>query len=32
VPHAPIEFPERVHHADYVRHPLPQDIYVPEVY
>ena len=32
VPHAPIQFPERVHHPDYVRHPLPPDIYVPEVY
>jgi polyphosphate kinase 2 len=32
VPHAPIQFPERVHHADYVRHPLPPDIFVPEVY
>jgi polyphosphate kinase 2 len=32
VPHAPIEFPARVHHADYVRHPLPPDLYVPEVY
>jgi polyphosphate kinase 2 len=32
VPHAPIEFPEREHHADYVRHPLPPDIYVPEIY
>ena len=32
VPHAPVVFPERVHHADYVRHPLPPDVYVPEVY
>ena len=32
VPHAPIKFPDRVHHDDYVRHPLPSDIYVPEVY
>ncbi len=32
VPHAPIQFPQRVRHADYVRHPLPPDIFVPEVY
>jgi polyphosphate kinase 2 len=32
VPHAPIEFPTRVRHDDYVRHPLPTDVYVPEIY
>jgi polyphosphate kinase 2 len=32
VPHAPIDLPARVHHADYVRHPLPTDIFVPQVY
>jgi polyphosphate kinase 2 len=32
VPHPPVVFPERVHHPDYVRHPLPPDVYVPEVY
>jgi len=32
VPHAQIVFPERVHHPDYVRHPLPPEIFVPEVY
>ena len=28
----PIALPPRVHHPDYVRAPLPDDIYVPEVY
>ncbi len=32
VPHARVVLPERVHHEDYVRHPVPQDIVVPEVY
>jgi polyphosphate kinase 2 len=27
-----LSLPERVHHADYVRHPVPADMYVPEVY
>ena len=27
-----IELPERVHHDDYVRQPVPQDMFVPEVY
>ena len=26
------ELPERVHHDDYVRQPVPQDMFVPEVY
>jgi len=30
--HAPIALPERVRHEDYVRHPVPLDIVVPEVY
>ena len=30
--HAPIVLPERERHEDYVRHPVPQDIVVPEVY
>jgi polyphosphate kinase 2 len=29
---APVVLPERVRHEDYVRHPVPQDIVVPEVY
>jgi polyphosphate kinase 2 len=32
VEHPPIVLPERVHHEDYVRHPVPQEIVVPEVY
>jgi len=32
VDHPPVVFPERVHHPDYVRHALPPDVYVPEVY
>ena len=30
--HAPVELPQRAHAPDYVRHPLPPEIYVPEVY
>ena len=30
--HTPIVLPERVRHEDYVRHPVPDDIVVPEVY
>ena len=30
--HAPIVLPERVRHDDYVRHPVSQEIVVPEVY
>ena len=30
--HTPIVLPERVRHEDYVRHPVPNDIVVPEVY
>jgi polyphosphate kinase len=30
--HAPIVLPERVRHEDYVRHPVPKDIVVPEIY
>jgi len=32
VPHAPIALPGREHKPDYVRHPVPQDMYVPETY
>ena len=32
VEHPPVILPARVHNPDYVRHPLPADIYVPEVY
>jgi len=32
VPKPEIELPARVHHDDYVRHPVPADMYVPEVY
>ena len=30
--HPPIALPERVRHEDYVRHPVPGDLIVPEVY
>jgi len=32
VPKADIELPERVHHADYKRLPVPPELYVPETY
>jgi polyphosphate kinase 2 len=30
--HPPVELPQRAHAPDYVRHPLPPEIYVPDVY
>jgi hypothetical protein len=27
-----VVLPERVRHEDYVRHPVPKDIVVPEIY
>jgi len=32
VPHDPVVLPQRAHQPDYVRHPLPPEIFVPEVY
>ena len=32
VEHPSISLPERVRHADYIRHPVPQDMIVPEKY
>jgi polyphosphate kinase 2 len=32
VPHTPIVLPEREHKPDYVRHPVPHDMYVPPIY
>ena len=32
LPHPPIEIPERLHHPDYTRGPLPADMYVPSTY
>jgi hypothetical protein len=32
VPHEPVTLPARVHNPDYARGPLPEEIYVPEVY
>jgi polyphosphate kinase 2 len=32
VPHAPIDMPERVHNPDYVRGPIPREMYVPSQY
>ncbi|WP_132654821.1 hypothetical protein [Pseudomonas aeruginosa] len=32
VPQPPVHLPERLRHADYVRHPTPGEIIVPEVY
>ena len=32
VPHPPVELPERVRHADYLRQPVPASMMVPEIY
>jgi polyphosphate kinase 2 len=32
VPHAQVILPERVHNPDYIRGPIPQDMYVPDVF
>jgi hypothetical protein len=32
VPKTDIELPERVRHGDYVRRPVPPDMYVPELF
>ena len=32
IPHPAVQLPERVHHQDYVRHPAPPDMYVPQIY
>ncbi len=32
VEHPRVVLPERVHHPDYVRHPVPAEMYVPEIY
>ncbi|CAM4321298.1 polyphosphate kinase 2 [Kerstersia similis] len=32
VPHEEIALPPRIHHPDYIRHPVPKDMYVPEIY
>lgn len=32
VTHADVVLPERVHHEDYLRHPVPEDMFVPEKY
>ncbi len=32
VPKAPVALPERVRHADYSRHPVPREMYVPEIF
>jgi polyphosphate kinase 2 len=32
IPHDPLSLPERVRHADYLRHPVPASMYIPEVY
>lgn len=32
VEHPPVVLPERVHHADYSRAPIPKDMYVPDLY
>jgi polyphosphate kinase 2 len=32
VDHPSIDLPDRVHHADYIRHPVPDDMIVPETY
>jgi len=32
VQHDPIALPERVHNPDYIRRPIPEDMYIPSVY
>lgn len=32
VPHEPVVLPERVHNPDYIRGPIPREMYVPSVY
>jgi polyphosphate kinase 2 len=32
IPHAPVTLPDRVHNPNYIRGPLPQEMYVPAVY
>jgi len=32
VPHPRVTLPERVHHSDYLREPIPKELYVPSVY
>jgi polyphosphate kinase 2 len=32
VPKEPIDLPARIRHADYVRHPVPAELHVPDVY
>jgi polyphosphate kinase 2 len=32
VPHPAVALPQRVRHPDYIRHPVPQDMFVPEKY
>ena len=32
VPKPPIDLPERIRHDDYIRRPVPDEMYVPEVY
>ncbi|MGU7771844.1 polyphosphate kinase 2 [Burkholderia sp. MR1-5-21] len=32
VDHPGVVLPDRVHHEDYIRHPVPDDMYVPDVY
>jgi len=32
VPHPPVKLPARVRNKDYTRHPVPEDMYVPDLY
>jgi hypothetical protein len=32
VPHDPVILPERVHNPDYIRGPVPREMYVPSVF
>lgn len=32
VPKAPVVLPDRVRHADYIRQPVPEEMYVPDIY
>jgi hypothetical protein len=32
VQHEPVSLPPRVHHPDYARAPIPEEIFIPEIY
>jgi hypothetical protein len=32
IPHAPVKLPKRVHNPNYLRGPIPDEMYVPDLY